>query len=438
MQQLFLASESPRRRELLKKAGISFLSCPSKISEFPVETLTLDEQILDIARRKARAALESLRTKVEGSFWILAADTEVIIKGKLAGKPIDADDAVCKLRYLSDRTHEVKTAVVLLSYPELRELSRLETSQVTFRSLSEDEILKYVMSGDPMDKAGGYGIQGEGAKFVREVKGSFDNVVGLPMEIVLKMFEEMEKSEKTKKTKKTEESEKLGRVPEGQLERVQKEIERQCQACGRDPKTVRIVAVSKLQPIEKIKQLYHLGQSLFAENYVQEAIAKKLELKSLDIEWHLIGHLQKKKLNSILGQFDLIHSIDSIDLARSLAKKCQERNITQKILIEVNISQEATKDGWLASELRAQWTELVAFLGLKIMGFMTMPPSSEDPESVRVYFRNLRMLRDELRTQGLPLAELSMGTSQDYLVAIEEGATLVRLGQRIFGERLLK
>jgi MAF protein len=429
MQKLFLASESPRRRELLKKAGVSFQSYPSKISEFPQETLTLDEQILDIARRKARAALASLKTKVEGGFWILAADTEVIIEGKLAGKPLDAEDAANKLRYLSNRTHEVKTAVVLVSFPELRELSHLETSQVTFRSLSEDEILKYVMSGDPMDKAGGYGIQGEGAKFVREVRGSIDNVVGLPMEIVLKMFEEMEKIEGLQKDEGKQKNE---------LELVQKEIVLKCQACGRDPKTVRIVAVSKLQPIEKINRLYGHGQRIFAENYVQEAIAKKLELKSLDIEWHLIGHLQKKKLNSILGQFDLIHSIDSLDLARNLAKKCGEKNITQKVLIEVNISQEATKDGWVASELREQWADLLKLSGLKITGLMTMPPSTENPEEARVYFRNLRMLRDELRTPAHPLEELSMGTSQDYLVAIEEGATLVRLGQRIFGERLQK
>ncbi|MBK7960813.1 MAG: YggS family pyridoxal phosphate-dependent enzyme [Bdellovibrionales bacterium] len=223
-----------------------------------------------------------------------------------------------------------------------------------------------------------------------------------------------------------------------ELELVQKEIVLKCQACGRDPKTVRIVAVSKLQPIEKINRLYGHGQRIFAENYVQEAIAKKLELKSLDIEWHLIGHLQKKKLNSILGQFDLIHSVDSLDLARNLAKKCGEKNITQKVLIEVNISQEATKDGWVASELREQWADLLKLSGLKITGLMTMPPSTENPEEARVYFRNLRMLRDELRTPAHPLEELSMGTSQDYLVAIEEGATLVRLGQRIFGERLQK
>jgi MAF protein len=419
MQQLFLASESPRRRELLKKAGVSFQSYPSKVSEFPQETLTVDEQILDIARRKARAALASLRTKVQGGFWILAADTEVIIDDKLAGKPIDADDATKKLRYLSGRTHEVKTAVVLASYPDLKELSHIETTEVTFRSLTEEEIRKYVMSGDPMDKAGGYGIQGEGQKFVSQVKGSFDNVVGLPMEIVLKMFEIMEN---------------------GQLEAIQKEIDLKCQACGRDPKSVKIVAVSKLQSVEKIKQLYGQGQRIFAENYVQEAISKQMELKSLDIEWHLVGHLQKKKLNSILGQFSLIHSVDSLELAKSLSKKCLEKKLLQKILIEINISDEESKDGWNVSELREQWSELVRLPGLRIQGFMTMPPMVKNPEEARVYFRNLRILRDELGDGSISqlhsLSELSMGTSQDYLIAIEEGATLVRLGVRLFGERI--
>lgn len=188
MRSLFLASASPRRQELLEKAGVTFQTYPVKVSEFPQENLNVDEQILAIAEQKARAAGAELRTKIQGPFAVLSADTEVIIQGRLAGKPLDEADAFRKLKWLSQKTHEVKTAVCLVLYPENKILSHLETTQVSFHDLKDEEIWNYIKTGEPMDKAGAYGIQGKARVFVKEFNGSFENVVGLPIDVVLKML----------------------------------------------------------------------------------------------------------------------------------------------------------------------------------------------------------------------------------------------------------
>lgn len=201
-----------------------------------------------------------------------------------------------------------------------------------------------------------------------------------------------------------------------------------------------ILAVSKLQPIEKIKVLYQEGQRLFGENYVQEALEKMNVLHELSgIEWHLIGNLQKKKAKIVAGKFKLIHSIDSMDLAAKLSEHCRSLGVTQNILIQVNLAKEETKQGFDKTELLAQWAQLTSLPALRIFGLMTMPPLTESAEQVRPYFRELRQLLDHLRSQTdlvrHPLEELSMGTSHDFTVAVEEGATIVRLGTILFGER---
>lgn len=200
----------------------------------------------------------------------------------------------------------------------------------------------------------------------------------------------------------------------------------------------RVLAVSKLQPIEKIRELYATGQRCFAENYVQEALAKQEDLKDLEIEWHLIGHLQKNKVKYVVGKFALIHSVDSLELARAISQRAENMKLTQKILLQVNLAGEATKGGFDREILLRQWPELRGLPALEIAGLMTMPPLTENPEEVRSYFRELRELLTELQKYGAgghPLRELSMGTSHDYPVAIEEGATIVRLGTILFGER---
>lgn len=204
----------------------------------------------------------------------------------------------------------------------------------------------------------------------------------------------------------------------------------------------RLLAVSKLQSAEKIKALYSEGQRLFGENYVQEALTKMEQLRDLDIEWHLIGHLQKKKVKSIVGRFALIHSVDSLELLQKIGQLSAERQLTQKVLLQVNVAQEESKEGFSKAQLFEKWPALVNVPGVAIEGLMTMPPLSENPEEARPYFKQLREIRNDLQKiteiSHHKLTELSMGTSHDYKVALEEGATIVRLGTILFGERTSK
>lgn len=204
-----------------------------------------------------------------------------------------------------------------------------------------------------------------------------------------------------------------------------------------------ILAVSKLQPESKIRALYEEGQRRFGENYVQEALEKINHLQDLpDIQWHLIGNLQKNKAKHVVGKFTLIHSVDSLELAETLSKQCENQKVTQNILIQVNLAKEETKSGFDKQRLLLGWKHLTHLPRLHILGLMTMPPLTETGEEVRLYFRELRQLIEELRSETdlshHPLTELSMGTSHDFKVAIEEGATIVRLGTILFGERPVK
>lgn len=201
-----------------------------------------------------------------------------------------------------------------------------------------------------------------------------------------------------------------------------------------------ILAVSKLQPSEKIRALYQEGQRHFGENYVQEALDKIESLADLaEIQWHFIGHLQKNKAKYVAGKFALIHSIDSLELASSLSQQCLKKNVEQNILIQVNLAKEETKSGFDLDKLMQDWQQLVQLPHLHIAGLMTMPPLTETGEEVRPYFRGLYELIQKLRAQTdlnlHPLKELSMGTSHDFTVAVDEGATIVRLGTILFGER---
>lgn len=205
----------------------------------------------------------------------------------------------------------------------------------------------------------------------------------------------------------------------------------------------KLLAVSKLQTPQKIRHLYAEGQRRFGENYVQEALEKQELLADLpDIEWHLIGHLQKNKSKHVVGKFHLIHSVDSLELAQSLNKHAEKLNIQQNILIQVNLAGETSKTGFDKERLLSQWNDVTSLANLKINGLMTMPPLTETGEEVRPFFRELRELRDQLRERTADsrhsLEELSMGTSHDYSVAVEEGATILRLGTILFGERPAK
>jgi pyridoxal phosphate enzyme (YggS family) len=208
---------------------------------------------------------------------------------------------------------------------------------------------------------------------------------------------------------------------------------------GRRPEDIKLVAVSKTVGVDSIRQALEAGQRIFGENRVQEALEKISALSSeatnLKPEWHFIGHLQRNKAKFVAGAFELIHSVDSIALADELQRQAEKNSIVQRILIEIKLSEEETKHGADEEGLEQMLEHIKNLKNLKLEGLMTIPPFFADPEMARPYFRHLRELRDRLQCKGFQLPELSMGMSNDFEVAVEEGATLVRVGTAIFGER---
>jgi hypothetical protein len=207
--------------------------------------------------------------------------------------------------------------------------------------------------------------------------------------------------------------------------------------CGRNPKEIRLLAASKSQSIDKIRAAIEAGIRLFGENYVQELEAKKSAVGEA-VEWHMIGHLQRNKVKAAVDLCDLIQSLDNVDLARALDKEGKKRGRAVRVLVEVNLAAEETKSGIPRDQVIRLLAEVGQLSSMKIEGLMAVPPYRDEPEQVRPYFRALRELQDELRERKIPnvdLKELSMGMTHDYQIAIEEGATLVRVGTAIFGPR---
>ena len=220
------------------------------------------------------------------------------------------------------------------------------------------------------------------------------------------------------------------------LAEVRERISQAIQKSGRKPDSVLLITVSKQVSLERIEEARIAGAVAFGENKIQEAIPKIEQIGEEGISWHFIGHLQKNKVKFLDGHFDLIHSVDSLELAEKIAKQCQSENRVQRVLLQVNVSGEAAKFGMDPEELEKQVTNFSGLQGIKVEGLMTIPPFDSEPESSRKHFSRLRELRDQIEKQiGLSLHELSMGMSHDFEVAIEEGATLVRVGTAIFGSR---
>jgi pyridoxal phosphate enzyme (YggS family) len=221
------------------------------------------------------------------------------------------------------------------------------------------------------------------------------------------------------------------------LARIRVEIIAACARCGRDPATVRLVAVSKTHPAPAVDAAYGAGQVLFGESYVQEFLAKA-ETVTAPVQWHFIGHLQSNKVKFLAGKVGLIHSVDRFSLAEEISRQWGKHDLAAELLIEVNLGGEASKSGVNEADLEPLLRQVSALPHLAVRGLMTLPPYLDAPEAVRPYFRRLRELAegvDTLAIPGVTMAELSMGMSHDFAVAIEEGATLVRIGTAIFGER---
>jgi pyridoxal phosphate enzyme (YggS family) len=220
---------------------------------------------------------------------------------------------------------------------------------------------------------------------------------------------------------------------------IREQISKAAARAGRDPGDVKLVAVSKTHPASVISSAIGAGQSVFGENKVQEAEGKISEVGRDKAEWHLIGHLQSNKARRAVQLFDVIHSVDSVDIATRLERICVEEDRDElPVLVQVDLAGEKTKSGIGEKEL----PELVSYLRscrrLKFIGLMILPPYFDDPEDARPFFKRLRKLRDDLAVESAfsnSAGELSMGMSHDFEIAIEEGATIVRVGTAIFGER---
>jgi pyridoxal phosphate enzyme (YggS family) len=213
---------------------------------------------------------------------------------------------------------------------------------------------------------------------------------------------------------------------------IRSRIEAAALKCGRLPQDVTLVAISKTHPASIVKKAIELGATDIGENRVQEAEQKINEVGRTKARWHLVGHLQANKARRAVQLFDVIHSIDSLELARRLDRLCgEEGRETLPVLVQVDLGQEETKSGVAESELQQLVEALAGLRRVQLTGLMTLPPFFDDPELVRPFFRKLRELRD----QWIPNGELSMGMTHDFEVAIEEGATMVRVGTAIFGER---
>ena len=222
-----------------------------------------------------------------------------------------------------------------------------------------------------------------------------------------------------------------------QLEQVRRNIEETCRKCGRDPKEVTLIAVSKTKPEEMIQEAIACGQRIFGENKVQELCRKQAKLPK-NCEWHMIGHLQRNKVKDLLGCTALIHSVDSLRLAEKIEEEAAQRGLSVPILLEINVAQEESKFGISCEEAEPLARKISKMPHLKLCGLMTIAPNTDCPEENRPVFRKLHDLFVDMQEKNIDNVDmhiLSMGMTKDYVVAIEEGATMVRVGTGIFGER---
>ena len=222
-----------------------------------------------------------------------------------------------------------------------------------------------------------------------------------------------------------------------QLKTVESNIQLSCDRSGRQREDITLIAVSKTKPVETLQKAYDLGVRIFGENKVQELV-EKFEVLPKDIEWHMIGHLQRNKVKYIIDKVSCIHSVDSIRLAETIEKEAAKHDRIVNILIEVNVAEEDSKFGLKTEEVENLIHEIAKFPHIRIQGLMTIAPFVADPEENRPIFQCLRKLSVDIRNKNIDnvsMNVLSMGMTNDYQVAVEEGATMVRVGTAIFGER---
>jgi PLP dependent protein len=227
----------------------------------------------------------------------------------------------------------------------------------------------------------------------------------------------------------------------GRLAAIRDRMAAAARSAGRDPSTIRLVAVSKTFPIDAIREAYAAGQRDFGENRVQEALQKITSAADLEIRWHLLGHLQTNKARKAAPAFATIHSVDTVELLRKIDAAAAEAGRAPELFIQVDLGGEATKFGASPDEVPRLFDAAASCRAARVAGLMTLPPVPESPEDARPWFIRLRGLRDQWLAAGVPapmLSELSMGMSADFEVAIQEGSTIVRVGTAIFGSRYVQ
>lgn len=422
---LVLASASPRRRALLAAAGLAIEVAPSEIDESERPGERPEALVERLAREKATALAEQRPTDL-----VLGADTIVLLGDRVLGKPRDRAHAEELLDQLTGETHTVWTGVAVVSDGGRRVATARVASRVTLRPAGAAEIRDYVASGEPLDKAGAYALQGEGARFVERVDGSRSNVIGLPMDETLALLRDAGGPEAG------------GSAATGaRLEVVRERIDAAVRRAGRQTNEVTLVGVSKRQPVHTVAAGALAGLTHFGENFAQELRDKAPALEALlegtgcpPARWHFIGRLQRNKARLVVPLCHCVETVDRIDLARELDKRAAARDRRLRILVQVDVSSEPQKGGAPPEAVPALLDQLSGLEALEIAGLMAIPAVAADAEAGRPAFAALRELRERLGGAAR-LPELSMGMSSDFEVALEEGATIIRVGTALFGPR---
>ena len=425
---LVLASASPRRRALLAAAGIPAEVVPADIDE----TARAGEGPADLVERLAREKSETIARDRPDAI-VLGADTIVVLDGEILGKPRDAAHAIELLSRLAGETHTVVTGVaVATGGGRSVETTRVET-RVRLRPADAAEIAAYVATGEPLDKAGAYALQGEGGRFVSAVDGSRTNVIGLPMDEALALLAACGGASPGRE---------FGVA--ARLAETEERIRAAAVRAGRSRDAITLVGVSKRHPPGAIVAGSFAGLRHFGENFAQELRDKAEATRALladtglpEPRWHFIGRLQRNKARVVAPLCHCVETVDSAALARELDRRVagsEPGNRRLGVLVQVDVSEEPQKGGVAPGDLAALLETVGALGHLDLRGLMAIPAARATAEAMRPAFARLRELRD---THGGPAAlpELSMGMSSDYEVAIEEGATIIRVGTAIFGPR---
>lgn len=422
---IVLASASPRRREMLGLLGVDHLAFSPQIEERRLPHETPDEYVLRNALMKAEDVAARHRDDISGHF-VLASDTVVVAPdGEVLEKPQSAVQAENMLKRLSSRVHSVVSGYALLFVPYdssaelLKLVCRSCRTEVEFAALTSDLIKRYVATGDPLDKAGAYGIQSLGAVLVKEVRGSYTNVVGLPLNETMQLLTDL-----------CHVREYFNPTPGAQRPRAPDQT----------------VAISKLKDPACIRLAHHFGQRKFGENYAQELARKAEELSDLaDLEWHYTGRLQSGRLADVAKWAHAVHSVESPDKAKQLDQACQKAGRHLEVYLKMEISPLTTASrGCPWNEAQSLLQTLQDCSHLSPAGFMGIGPIGADERELSQLFYDFAIQAKvswEAAGQQPSRLSLSLGMSGDAYVAEQAAdqaglrAPLCRIGTQIFGER---